>query len=233
MCVCLTSHRNYPGRHRGWINVNDDGGLVARCVCSLWDRCVCVCSLWDRFVCVLYETNVCVLCETGLFVCVLRATGVCVSSETHLWVCVSVCSLCEKACDWDLFLWVWSVCCVSVCALACVYMCACVRHLLTGRFSLCCSAAFFFHRRSLSSLTLLSMAATSRFRLFRLSLCCCSLEFWSWFSLLRSCTENTEHTGDGKQEGWRTRVRGWRVYWRLSSSLRSTGFEPQCPQTVL
>lgn len=54
---------------------------------------------------------------------------------------------------------------------------------LTGKFSFCCSAAFFFHSRSRSSFIRLSMATTSRLRLFRFSLCCCNLEFWSWLSL--------------------------------------------------
>lgn len=54
---------------------------------------------------------------------------------------------------------------------------------LTGRFSFCCRAAFFFQSRCRSSASRRSIAATSRFLLFRLSLCCCSLPLWSWFSL--------------------------------------------------
>jgi len=60
--------------------------------------------------------------------------------------------------------------------------------MLTGRFSFCCSAAFFFQSRSRSSMIRLSIAATSRLRLFRPSLCCCNLEFWSWLSLFLSWT---------------------------------------------
>lgn len=65
---------------------------------------------------------------------------------------------------------------------------------LTGRFSFCCSAAFFFHSRSRSSLIRLSMEATSRLRLFRFSRCCCNLEFWSWLSLFLSWTKSKEPT---------------------------------------
>lgn len=74
---------------------------------------------------------------------------------------------------------------------------------LTGRFSFCCSAAFFFHSRSLSSLTRLSMTATSELRLFKHSLCCCSLAFCSWFSLFLNWTKqegNTKITMEKKEK---------------------------------
>lgn len=70
---------------------------------------------------------------------------------------------------------------------------------LTGTFSFCCRAAFFFHRRSRSSLTRLSMTATSELRLFKHSLCCCSLAFCSWFSLFLSWINS--QGGERRQEG--------------------------------
>lgn len=50
---------------------------------------------------------------------------------------------------------------------------------LTGKFSFCWRAAFFFQSLSLSSATLLSMVAISMFLLFRFSLCCWSLALCS------------------------------------------------------
>lgn len=63
---------------------------------------------------------------------------------------------------------------------------------LTGTFSFCCNAAFFFHSRSLSSLTRLSITATSELRLFKQSLCCCNLAFCSWFSLFLNLAQSKE-----------------------------------------
>lgn len=74
--------------------------------------------------------------------------------------------------------------------------------ILTGTFSFCCRAAFFFHRRSRSSLTRLSMTATSELRLFKHSLCCCSLAFCSWFSLFLNWINSQSRSGGrrGKQQ---------------------------------
>jgi len=69
---------------------------------------------------------------------------------------------------------------------------------LTGTFSFCCKAAFFFHRRSRSSLTRLSMTATSELRLFKHSLCCCSLAFCSWFSLFLNWINSQSGGGGGE-----------------------------------
>lgn len=77
----------------------------------------------------------------------------------------------------------------------------CGRTILTGKFSFCCSAAFFFHSRSRSSLIRLSMEATSRLRLFKFSLCCCNLEFWSWLSLFLSWTPGRTRHKD-KDKWW-------------------------------
>lgn len=54
-----------------------------------------------------------------------------------------------------------------------------VIEVLTGKFSFCWRAAFFFQSLSLSSATLLSMVAISPFFLFRFSLCCWSLALCS------------------------------------------------------
>jgi len=95
-----------------------------------------------------------------------------------------------------------------------------VMEVLTGKFSFCWRAAFFFQSLSLSSATLLSMVAISPFFLFRFSLCCWSLALCSWFNLFLSCWK--EKIPEQKRDCWilcastffnlKTKFKAWKVY---------------------